>query len=76
MKNAKSDDERMELAMQYAQQMQETMTQGGGPEGIPGKTCHKHPNAKYDPIKMPNAEASTRTSSIMIFLCLPMIKDI
>ena len=51
MKNAKSDEERMELAMEYAQQMQQTMTQGGGPESIQAQLVTNIPNAKYDILK-------------------------
>jgi len=51
MENAKSDDERMELAMQYAQQMQETITQGGGTESIQPKLVTNIPNAKWDVLK-------------------------
>jgi hypothetical protein len=51
MANAKSDEERMELAMEYAQQMQETMTQGGGPESMQAKLVTNIPNANYDLLK-------------------------
>jgi hypothetical protein len=55
MKNAKDDQERMELAMQYSQQISETMAKGGGTEGLQSKLISNIPNAFYDPIKMPNA---------------------
>ena len=48
MENAKSDDERMELAMEYAQQMSETMTQEGGLESTQAKLVTNIPNAKCD----------------------------
>jgi len=51
MNNAKTDQERMDLAMEYAQQMQQTMTQGGGPESIQAKLVSNIPNAKYDMLK-------------------------
>ena len=51
MKNAKTDQERMDLAMQYAQQMSETMNQGGGPESTQAKLITNIPNAKYDLLK-------------------------
>jgi hypothetical protein len=51
MKNAKSDDERMELAMQYAQLMQENMAQGSGPESLEAKLVTNIPNAKWDMLK-------------------------
>jgi hypothetical protein len=55
MKNAKDDQERMELAMQYSQQVSETMSKGGGAEGLQSKLISNVPNAFYDPVKMPNA---------------------
>jgi hypothetical protein len=55
IKNAKTDQERMDLAMQYAQQMQETITQGGGPEAMQSKLISNVPNTSYDPMKIPNA---------------------
>ncbi len=48
MENAKSDDERMELAMEYAQQMSEVMTQEGGLESTQAKLVTNIPNAKWD----------------------------
>lgn len=54
MKNAKSDQERMELAMQYAQQINQSMMEGGGPEAMQSKLVSNVPNANYDPMKIPN----------------------
>jgi hypothetical protein len=54
MKNAKTDQERMDLAMQYAQMMQENMGDGGA-NSIMAKLISNVPNANYDPMKMPNA---------------------
>jgi hypothetical protein len=48
MANAKSDDERMQLAMEYAQQMAETMNQPGGLESTQAKLVTNIPNAKWD----------------------------
>jgi len=55
IKNAKDDQERMELAMQYSQQVSETMSKGGGAEGLQSKLISNVPNATYDPLKAPNA---------------------
>jgi hypothetical protein len=55
IKNAKTDQERMELAMEYAQQMQQTIVQGGGPESMQSKLISNIPNVTYDPMKIPNA---------------------
>jgi hypothetical protein len=54
IKNAKTDQERMDLAMEYAQQMQQTMMQGGGPEAMKLKLVTNVPGAGYDPMKIPN----------------------
>jgi hypothetical protein len=51
MKNAKTDQERMDLAMQYAQQMQQNMTSGGGPESLQAKLVTNIPDAKWDVLK-------------------------
>jgi hypothetical protein len=51
MANAKSDDERMELAMEYAQQMAEVVSQEGGMESTQAKLVTNIPNAKYDLLK-------------------------
>jgi hypothetical protein len=49
IKNAKTDQERMELAMQYAQQMQQKIIAGGGAEGITGKLVTNIPDATFNP---------------------------
>ena len=51
MANAKSDEERMELAMEYAQQMSEVVSQEGGMESTQAKLVTNIPNAKYDLLK-------------------------
>lgn len=48
-KNAKTDQEKMDLAMQYAQQMQEKMLQGGGPETMLPKLVTNIPDATFNP---------------------------
>jgi hypothetical protein len=55
IKNAKTDQERMEIAMEYAQQMQQTIVEGGGPESMQQKLISNVPNVTYDPLKIPNA---------------------
>lgn len=49
MKNAKTDQERMDLSMQYAQQMQQKMMQGGGPGALLPKLVTNIPNTTYEP---------------------------
>jgi hypothetical protein len=51
MNNAKTDQEKMDLAMEYAQQMQEAITSGGGPESMQAKLVTNIPNAKWDLLK-------------------------
>jgi hypothetical protein len=48
IKNAKTDQEKMDLAMQYSQQMSQKMMQGGGAEGISQKIVTNVPGAKTD----------------------------
>lgn len=50
MKNAKTDQERMDLAMQYASQMQQKMVQAGGPENTMPKFVTNVPGATFNPM--------------------------
>jgi hypothetical protein len=40
--------------MQYAQQMQQAIIEGGGIEGMKSKLVTNVPNTSYDPMKIPN----------------------
>jgi len=51
IKNAKTDQERMELSMQYSQQMMQKMQQGGGANSMAPKIVTNIPNANYDLMK-------------------------
>lgn len=51
MENAKNDQERMDIAMQMAQQMQDKMFQGGEMVSITPKLITNIPNANFDPSK-------------------------
>jgi hypothetical protein len=51
IKNAKTDQEKMDLSMQYSQQMMQKMQQGGGPEAMMAKLVTNIPGANYDPLK-------------------------
>ena len=53
MKNAKNDQERMDLAMKYAQQMQQSVIQAGGAGSTLPKFVTNIPDARYDPMKSP-----------------------
>jgi hypothetical protein len=51
IKNAKTDQERMDLSMKYAQEMQQKMAQGGGPMSMLPKLVTNIPGVTYDPSK-------------------------
>jgi hypothetical protein len=50
MKNAKTDQERMDIAMKLSQQMQNQMVQGGGVSSMQPKLISNVPGAIYDPV--------------------------
>ncbi len=52
IKNAKTDQERMEIAMKYSQQMQQSMLQGGGPGSIQPKLVSNITGATSDPMSL------------------------
>ena len=51
VKNAKTDQEKRELAMKYTQEMQQKMMQGGGPMSMLPKLVTNIPGVTYDPLK-------------------------
>jgi len=51
IENAKTDQEKMELAMQYSQQVAQKMMEGGGPEALTPKLISSLPDTYYDMIK-------------------------
>ena len=51
IKNAKTDQEKMDLSMKYTQEMQERMVKAGGAAGMLPKLVTNIPNATYDPLK-------------------------
>lgn len=51
MENAKSDEERMELAMKYSQEVSKKMMEGGGPQSMMSKLVTNIPGINYDPAK-------------------------
>ena len=51
IKNAKTDQEKMDLSMKYSQQMMQKMQQGGGPMSTLPKLVTNIPGATYDPLK-------------------------
>lgn len=55
VKNARTDQERMQLAMEYAKMMQQNMDMSKGPASLTAKLVSNIPNVSYDPMKVPNA---------------------
>jgi hypothetical protein len=51
MKNAKTDQEKMDLSMKYAQEMSQNMQKAGGAEGILPKLITNIPGAKMETIQ-------------------------
>ena len=51
MKNAKTDQERMDIAMKFSQSMATSMRQSGGPESLSQKIVSNIPGAKIDPMR-------------------------
>jgi hypothetical protein len=56
MKNAKTDQEKYDLSMQYAQEMGSQMMKNGGPNSMLPKFITNIPGATYDPIKTLGAQ--------------------
>jgi hypothetical protein len=52
IKNAKTDQEKMDLSMKYSQQMMQKMQQGGGPAAMFPKLVTNIPNTSYDPMEV------------------------
>jgi hypothetical protein len=51
VKNAKTDQEKMDLSMQYSQMMMQKMQASGGPNSMMPKLVTNIPGATYDPYK-------------------------
>ena len=66
MKNAKTDQERMDLAIQYAQTMQQAVTQGGGPSGMMPKFITNTSGSTYDPNEGGNLTSEMKYDDILV----------
>jgi hypothetical protein len=66
IKNAKTDQERQELAMKYAQEMQQKIMQGGGPSGMMGKLVTNIPNANLEPMKLMGMTEKMKYDEIVV----------
>ncbi len=51
IKNAKTEQEKMDLAMQYSQEMMQKMAQGGGASSIAPKLVTNIPGSTFDPMQ-------------------------
>jgi hypothetical protein len=61
IKNAKTDQEKMDLSMKYSQQMMQKMQQAGGAKGILPKTITNIPGVDFDALR---AKGGTLNSNI------------
>lgn len=77
IKNAKTQQEQMELAQKYAQQMQERMMSGGGTEGISPQLVTNIPDAHFDAMNSDggNFNADSKYDDILI-ITLQKIMDL
>ncbi|MEI6048628.1 MAG: hypothetical protein WCS03_06985 [Bacteroidota bacterium] len=66
IKNAKTQQEKMDLAMKYTQEMQQKMLQGGGSESITPKLVTNIPNATLDPMKSLGATGNIKYDDILV----------
>lgn len=68
IKKAKTEQEKMDLAMQYTQQMQQKMVQGGGPSAMTPKIVTNIPGATLNPmIQASNFNANIKYDDILVF---------
>jgi hypothetical protein len=66
MKNAKTDQERMDLAMKYSAQMQQNMMKGGDPTSIAPKLVTNVPGVTIDPMTASGLSASIKYDEICV----------
>jgi hypothetical protein len=63
---AKTDQERMDLAMQYTQQIQQNMMAGGGPNSILPKVITNIPGATFDPLQGGTIQGNWKYDDILV----------
>jgi len=66
IKNAKTEQEKMDLAMKYAAEMQQKMIQGGGPNSMLGKLITNIPGATLDPNYGANLNNNMKYDDILV----------
>lgn len=71
IKNAKTDQERMEIAMKYGQQMQQSLAQGGGPGSLQPKLVSNIPGAISDPMSLMGGTLNARIKYDDILVVTP-----
>lgn len=71
MNNAKTDQEKMDIAMKMSQQMQNQMMQGGGPSSMQPKLVSNIPGASYDVIEMAQGQLNGNAKYDDIFIITP-----
>jgi hypothetical protein len=68
MKNAKTDQEKMDLSMKYGQEMQQRMLQGGNPKSMIPKLITNIPNTTFDPFTQGgNLNSSFKYDDILVY---------
>jgi hypothetical protein len=71
MKNAKTDQERMDIAMKMSQQVQNQMMQGGGPGSMQPKLVSNVSGASYDAMKWKGGRLNGRVKYDDILVIAP-----
>jgi hypothetical protein len=66
IKNAKTDQEKMDLAMKYTAEMQQKMIQGGGPNSMLGKLITNIPGTTLDPNYGANLNNNMKYDDILV----------
>ena len=66
MKKAKTDQEKMDLAMKFSQSMANSMSQSGGPETMSQKIISNIPGAKIDPTRPGTLNSKMKYDEIVL----------
>jgi hypothetical protein len=66
IKNAKTEQEKMDLAMKYSQDMMQKMMQGGGPSGIAPKLVTNIPGSTFDPLQGGTLDGKMKFDDILV----------
>jgi hypothetical protein len=66
MKNAKTDQEKMDIAMKYSADMQQKMMAGGGPTSIMPKVVTNIPGSTFDPLQGGTMNSKMKFDDILV----------